>query len=163
MQNNLNQLQNLLSQVSNHINQINVIIIKMNNLINEINNPINSPMINQMNNLMNSMNNCMNFGNQINYNNYIDYPSKENKIILNITFNYNETISVVQMEGNETINELINLYLQKINLSYLINNYEDIFFFYYDSECLERLKDKKVKDILQNGSCIKVIKKKTLF
>ena len=160
MQNNLNQLQNLLLQVNNHINQINAIIIQMNNLINQINNPINVPMLNQMNNLMNSMNNYMNFGNQINYNNNIDYSFKENKEIMNITFDYmgHEHV-LLQVEGKETINELINLYLQKINMPHLMNNYEDKLCFNYNSKLLENLKEKKVKEILNNASCINVIDK----
>ena len=163
MQNNLNQLQNLLLQVNNHINQINAIIIQMNNLINQINNPINVPMLNQMNNLMNSMNNYKNFGNQ-NYNNNIDYSFKENKEIMNITFKFtgHESISSIQIEGNETINELINLYLQKINKPHLMNNYEDKLYFYYNSKKLENLKEKKVKEILNHGCCINVFEKNLL-
>ena len=163
MQNNLNQLQNLLLQVNNHINQINAIIIQMNNLINQINNPINMPMLNQMNNLMNSMNNYKNFGNQINYNNNIDYSFKENKEIMNITFKFTRHESLlIQIKGNETINELINLYLQKINMPNLMNNYEDKLHFCYNGKLLENLKEKKVKEILNDICCINVIEKNLL-
>ena len=167
-QNHYYQLQVLLTQISNHVNQINGIIMEMNNLINQINNPMNNPMINQMNNLMNSMNNYMNIGNQINYNNnnlnYIFKEENKEKIylkdILNIAFiQPNGDKVMVQIKPEQTINELINLYLQKIGMTNLMNNYKKKYKFMFNGKDLCNSKTKKVGELMNNAAQIDVIEK----
>ena len=171
MQNNQNyvyQLQNLLTQISNHVIQINEIIVQMNNIMTQIN----DPMINQMNNFMNSLNNHMNFGNQINYNNNINInnPFKEinnDKInkneIMNIGFIQDTGIKTfITVNVNQTINEIINLFLKKIGMPLLMNNYENEFFFLFNGDILNKRKEKRVKDVLVESCLINVLTKKLL-
>ncbi len=167
-QNHYYQLQVLLTQISNHVNQINGIIMKMNNLINQINNPMNNPMINQMNNLMNSMNNYMNIGNQINYNNnnlnYILKEENKEKIDINDIWNIkfiqpNGPKVLVQIKPEQTINELINLYLQKIGMPNLINNYKEKYIFLCNSKDLYNSKTKKVGELMNDSATIDVLEK----
>ena len=167
-QNHYYQLQSLLTQISNHVNQINGIIMEMNNLINQINNPMDNPMINQMNNLMNSMNNYMNIKGQINYNNnnlnYIFKEENKEKIdlnyILNIQFIHLNGFKVfVQIKKEQTINELINLYLQKIEMPNLMNNYKEKCYFIFNGKDLYNLNTKKVGEIFYDFAKINVYEK----
>ena len=167
-QNHYYQLQVLLTQISNHVNQINGIIMEMNNLINQINNPMNNPMINQMNNLMNSMNNYMNIDNQINYNNnnlnYIFKEENKEKIdlndIWNITFIQGNGYKVlVNIKPEQTINELINLYLQKVGLSNLMNSYKEKYTFLFNGLDLYNSKTKKVGELLNDFAKVNIYKK----
>ena len=166
MQNSINpfyQIQNLLMKISEHVYQINEIIKQMSNLMNQINFP------NQMNNLMNQMNNIMSMQNNFNFNDNIGFSldnqniSKPKKFdIFNIPFK-RETgqQSNVIIQKNKTINELINLYFQHINLTEFINNYEKSFSFWYNGENLVNLKEMKVEEKLSDGCCpIEVYKRK---
>ena len=151
-------------QISNHIYHINNIIIQMNNIINQMN----SSMANQMNNLMNQMNNnIMNFNNQINYNDNFFMERHNNEIknpegLINIVFNHNHFINIIVMKKDQNINELINNYLIKIQREDLINNYQDNFHFLCNQNHLENLKEKKIGEILKDGSEILVLEKKIL-
>ena len=173
MQSNQNyffELQNLLTQITNHVNQINGIIMQMNNIMNLINNP----MMNQMNMNMNLMNNNMNFGNQINYNNNInDFLIKVNEEnidlnkkmdLMNIIFigddeQKNNATVTVTISPNQTINELINLYLERIGMPNLINNYRNKFKFIIHGTSLVNYKEKKVGEFLRDGSRVTVLER----
>ena len=140
------QVQYYLNELSLHITKINDIIIQMNNYINQINNSqlfidINNQK-NQMNNFM--MNNPMNFNMNMNMNmnmnnNLFPNMNKQddfNEIIhkdnlINIQFFYHEMLSANIQFANRTltINDLLNLYLKKINKRELVNNYNNNFFF----------------------------------
>ena len=170
MQSNQNyffELQNLLTQITNHVNQINGIIMQMNNIMNLINNP----MMNQMNMNMNLMNNNINFGNQINYNNNInDFLIKVNEEnidlnkkmdLMNIIFigddeQKNNATVTVTISPNQTINELINLYLERIGMPNLINNYRNKIRFIIKGKFLVDYKEKKVREFLRDGSKVTV-------
>ena len=138
----------------------------MNNIINQMN----SPMANQINNLMNQMNDgVMNFNNQINYNDNYFVERNNNEIknpegIINIIFHSsnNDVIKIIKKK-DQTINELINNYLIRIQRSDLINNYEDNFFFNYNSFHLENLKEKKIGEILKDKGNIIVTEKQYLL
>ena len=148
-----------------YIYHINNIIVQMNNIINQMN----SPMTNQMNNLINQMNNNMtNFNNQINYNNNYFMERNNNTIknpegLINIVFNNNNHFINLIVKKDQTINELINNYLIKIQREDLINNYKNNFFFLYNHDRLEKLSEKKIGKILKDGNEITVVEKKILM
>ena len=168
MQSNQNyffELQNLLIQINNHVYQISGIIMQMKNIMNLINNP----MMNQMNINMKLMNSNINFGNQINYNKNInDFLIKGNKenidlikkmSIIFICPTDKKNNSSVTISPNQTINELINLYLEKIEMPNLINNYRDKLNFIYNGKSLLDYKEKKVGEYLQDGIRVTVFER----
>ena len=168
MQSNQNyffELQNLLTQITNHVNQINGIIIQMKNIMNLITNP----MLNQMSINMNLMNSNMNFGNRINYNNNInDFLINVNEENTDLIKNMNiificptdkKNNSSVTISPNQTINELINLYLEKIEMPNLINNYRDKLNFIYNGKSLLDYKEIKVGEYLQDGIRVTVFER----
>ena len=156
-QNSLFQIKNLLTQLSNHIYKVNEIIVNLNNIMNHINNP----MINNFNNQMNKMNNCMGFinSNRPIYNMKIDSFPKNNNIevlnnddeLLNIGFKLNHSGGPLDknivISKNKTINELLNLYLEKIHKDEYIDKYDNNFTFLYNGEDIKKYKDKKIEEI----------------
>ena len=165
------QMQNLLNQLSNYIYNINDIILQMNNIINQINNP----MINSINNQLNQFNNSMKMinNNQMNFNinNNIQFPNQLNNEILNnnspincinIGFKYNHTggspENILFVNKNLTINELLNLYLKRINKLEYINKYDNYYRFLYNSLNLNICKDKTIGEInIEDRSAITVL------
>ena len=165
MQNNQNSfklLQNLIVQISNHVYQINEIIIQMNNIVNQMY----LPNFNQMNNLMGQMNNFI--GNQININqNFSKFNDMQNIDFNNINDNFNDIIYVkfiksdanpigINIDKNKTIEELLDLYLKRNGLNNTINNYIDKLIILYNGESLLNVKEKKIREILENGCTITV-------
>ena len=166
-QNLLFQMKNLLNQLSNYIYNINDIILQMNNIINQINNP----MINAINNQLNQFNNNMQMinNNQMNFNmnNNMQFHNKINNEILNnndfnncinIGFQYNHTDGpaddILFVNKNLTINELLNLYLKRINKLEYIGKYDNYFRFLYNAETLNKYKEKTINELNLNGNCI---------
>ena len=176
MQNNPNPLgliQNLLTQLSNHIYQINEIIVQMNDVMNQMNSPnfnqMNSPNFNQMNNLMEQMNGFNNFSNNINFNPNIpsfnqpqnlDITNNNYKDLIYIKFNKsNGASTALNIDKNNTIAQLINIYLEKFGF----NENQAKFVFLYNGSDLEDMKEKKIEEILNNGSQITVFETKTFL
>ena len=168
-QNLLFQMKNMLNELSNYVYKINDVILQMNNLINQFNNPMLSDINNQMNNL-NQMNNSFKMmmnNNQMNYNmNNAPIPiipkDNNNNIInkddyINIGFKYNHTggglDNVLFVSKSLTINELINLYLQKINKSKYVDNYDNYYRFIFNSNYLNNYKEKTIKEMNLNHYC----------
>ena len=161
------QMKNLLNQLSNYIYNINDIILQMNNIINQINNP----MINAINNQLNQFNNNMQMinNNQMNFNmnNNMQFPNNINNEILNKD-DFNNCINIGFNTGgpddyilfvnkNLTINELLNLYLKKINKSEYIDKYDNNYKFFYNCNLLNDCKEKTIKELLKNNSVITVL------
>ena len=124
--NSLYQIQNLLAQVSNYISKINEIILQINNIINSQNQMNQMMQMNQMNQ-MDMMNNMMNLENRFMpdlnplLNNNL--PQELNDKMINVIFEYNgDKINIVASEYLP-INEMINIFLKKIDKTELINNY----------------------------------------
>ena len=160
MQNNENisSLQYLLSQISDHIYKINIIINQMTNIMNQMH----SPMINQLNNLMiNQMNNFANLNQKMNCNfNLNNSLQNQNINLTNIIFDHcNGTKVTLIVDTSKTIGELLNLYFEKIKKPELINNYENLYYFEYNNMKIEKYKEKKIKDILDEN-CHILAKKK---
>ena len=156
-QNSFKQLQNLIVQISNHVYQINEIIIQMNKIINQMY----LPNFNQMNNLMGQMNNLI--GNQININqNFPNFNEMQNFGFNNKNENFNDIIYIkfiksdanpigININKNKSIEELLNLYLKRSGLNYI-----DKLIILYNGESLLNLKEKKIREILENGCTITV-------
>ena len=159
MQNNINpffQIKNFIMKINEHIFQINEIIKMMNNIMNQISIP------NQINNLMNQMNNIIPMQNNFNFNNNNKFSLDQNFVKSN-DFNiyFKSEIgqkNLVVIQKNKSINELINSYFQHIKLADFIDNYDRSYSFWYNGKNLINFKEKKVKEILQNGCPIEVCK-----
>ena len=167
-QNNFNifdQLNGFIREISNYINKINEIILQMNAIIF---NQTNCPMMGQINNLINNeinrMENFTNKNNEINYNfnanvnqclkrgeNMINYNKKTN-----ILFKHDDGTSInIIIDEEKEINELINLYFEKIEKPEFANNYKMKYYFIEGTlGSLEKYKNRKIKDILKNGHVI---------
>ena len=156
-QNSLFIIKNLLTQLNNYIFKVNEIIFKLNNIMNQINNPMSYNFTNQMN----KMNNYMEFinSNRPNYNIKIDsFPQKNNIEILsnedellNIGFKLNHSggpldINLV-ISKNKTVNELLNLFLEKIHKEDYIDKYDTNFTFLFIGDDIKKYKDKNIEKI----------------
>ena len=123
-------------------------------------NQMNCPMINQLNNIMinqmNQINNLPNFNQKMNCNFNLNNPPQNEKLNLtNIFFDHcNGTKVTVVVDKKKTIGELFNLYIEKIKKPELINNYRNLYFFEYNNMYLEKYKEKKIQDILNDYSRI---------
>ena len=143
-------------ELSNYIYKINEIILQINNLMNQNN----FLMANQMNNLMkqmNDINNINNFGNNNNFNHNFEFLYNP-KDLYNFVFQDDDGNStIITINKNKTINELLNAYFQKIGKIEYINNYNKIRFQYnYDN--LVDIKEKQISKILIDGAKIRVHK-----
>ena len=163
------QVQYYLNELSLHINQINEIIIQMNNFINQLNpssliKDMNTQM-NQMNNFMMKNNNPLNFNMNINNNlsanmqnndNFNEVIKEDN--LFNIKFYYNDhfTTNIQIVKKTLTVNELLNLYLKKVNKIEYLDNYDKIFSFLFNGNELNKKKEEKIGNILKDNSWIKV-------
>ena len=67
--------------------------------------------------------------------------------------------SIVKISPNQTIDELINLYLEKIGMPNLINNYRNKFKFIIHGTSLVHYKEKKVGEFLRDGSRVTVLER----
>ena len=155
-QNSLFIIKTLLTQLNNYIFKVNEIISKLNNIMNQINNP----MSNNFNNQMNKINNYMGFinRNQPNYNMKIDSFLQKNNFeilsnddeLLNIGFKLDHSgpldINVV-ISKNKTVNELLNLYLEKTHKEDYIDKYDTNFTFLFNGDDIKKYKDKKIEEI----------------
>ena len=65
----------------------------------------------------------------------------------------------VQIKKEQTINELINLYLQKIEMPNLMNNYKEKCYFIFNGKDLYNLNTKKVGEIFYDFAKINVYEK----
>ena len=169
MENNLQnaffQIQNLLNELNTHLYKVNEIFFQMNNIIKQIN----IPMINEINNKIIKMNNNMGeiMNNQI-YNNMnnIQFQNQLNKEKIN----FDENIQIgfrfkkpdadffININKKKTINELLNLFLKKINKTEYIDNYKDYFTFLFNAEDIQEYKNKKIEEvILKQNMLITVI------
>ena len=161
MNNNITQLQFLLNELNNYVIKVNDIITQMYNVINQLNNSIPNQFNNQMNsmeNFMNMMNmNQMNFNLNINNNNLNLEDKNEQITYCNVLFNNSNTKTLISMDVNKTINELLNEYLKKINKIELINNYDNKIFFNYNAQQLNDKKDSKIKDVFDKLAEIYVL------
>ena len=121
-----------------------------------------------MNNFIMMNNNPMNFNMNMNMNNNL-LPNmiKDDDFdnLINIQFEYdNRYITNIQLANKKlTINELLNLYLKKINKIEFVNNYDNYFFFYYNGEELNKKKEINIENLLRDYCKIKVLEKKNLI
>ena len=124
---------------------------------------MNNPMINQnieqinnMNNLINDINiNNMNFPiNNINNYNFIQ-NNNENKIRTNIMFQHQSgRKTIISIERDKTIKELLNKYFQNNNRTEFINNYEKKFKFIYNAKNIVNEKEEKIENIIMDPATI---------
>ena len=136
-QESFNQIQFLLNQLNNYVYKFNELIMQINNLMNLLNNQLNYQ-INKSNNSMNMMN--------LNQINMKDFSNKENNNKTYFTFKFESLKgnSYLSLDGNKTINDLINEYFRKINKFEYINNYDKKFTFLYNSKKINSCKDSKI-------------------
>ena len=90
---------------------------------------------------------------------YFQNSPKPNKDKLNILFEIggnNKKITIV-IDRNLKVKHLLNQFFSKINRPEFINNYEDKITFLNNSNRLNKLKEKKIKELLVDFSIIKVI------
>ena len=122
-QESFNQIQYLLNQLNNYVYKFNELIMQINNLMNLLNNQLNYQ-INKSNNSMNMMN--------LNQINMKDFSNKENNNKTYFTFKFESLKgnSYLSLDGNKTINDLINEYFRKINRFEYIDNYDKNFLYY---------------------------------
>ena len=140
-QESFNQIQYLLNQLNNYVYKFNELINQINNIMNLLNNQFNDQM-NKNNNLMNMMNiNPMN----INLKNFSN-NEKKNTIYLNFQFESGNGTTYFYIDGNKTINDLINEYFRKINKFEYIDNYDKNFFILYNSKKINFCKDSKINE-----------------
>ena len=163
------QIQNLLNEVNAYVYKINQIILQINNIINlnlnnnnssnflshnktnEENNFIN---MNIFNNMMNQMNNNMN-------NDILNNKKKDDIDYINVNFiKDNGQKTLLSIDNNKTINELLNMYCQKNNRFELIDNYDQYLAFLFNAEVLNKKKNKIIKDMGIRDHSIIVIEKK---
>ena len=157
-QNLLFQMKNLLNQLSNYIYNINDIIIQMNNIINHINNPMIKAINNQLNQINNNMKMINNNQMYFNINNNMQFPNQMNNEILNNN-DFKNCINIgfknINLGGtvflfvnkNLTINELLNLYLKRINKLEYIDKYDNYYRFLYNDILLNDCKEKTIKEL----------------
>ena len=164
MNNNITQLQFLLNELNNYVIKVNDIITQMYNVLNQLNNPIPNQFNNQMNNMENFMNmmnmNQMNFNLNMNNNNLNLEDKNEQITYCNILFNNSNTRTLISMDINKTINELLNEYLKRINKIDLIDNYDNKFSFIYNANKLNDNKDSKIKNFFDKLAEIYVVQLK---
>ena len=126
--NSLDQIQYLLAQVSNYVSKINEIIRQINNIINSQNQMNQMMQMNQMNqmDMMNNMINLeSNFMPDLNPLLNNNLPQQLNGKMRNVVFEYSGgKINVIASEYSP-INEVINIFLKKIDKPELINNYKN--------------------------------------
>ena len=126
--NTLDQIQYLLAQVSNYASKINEIIRQINNIINSQNQMNQMMQMNQMNqmDMMNNMINLeSNFMPDLNPLLNNNLPQQLNGKMINVVFEYSGgKINVIASEYSP-INEVINIFLKKIDKPELINNYKN--------------------------------------
>ena len=88
----------------------------------------------------------MNMGG-LNFNNNLINNNESNKPAVNIVFNYREKINIIAYFGT-TIDEILKKFMERINLSGLIND-NDAFFFLYNNEHLNFGDNRKIEDFFK--------------
>ena len=82
---------------------------------------------------------------------------KKHKI--NVIFNYNGKSVPLSLDNDIKLDKLIESYFRKIHRNDLINNYENKYKFYYNAKNLNKLKDKRIGEIIKfDNSIVTVIK-----
>ena len=146
----INQLPSLLNQINNYMLKINEIILEMNNIINiHINSQNNNNFLNPINDIINNPNQNLN-----------PVFQEEKKNLMSVVFNdnYSSPISVFVRNDLSEFDLLI-IYFNRINRPDLIINYENELEFLYSGNRFGNI-NKKIKNLLVNGSSITVIHKR---
>ena len=157
-ENPFSQIQMLLSELSIYVNKVNEIIIQMNLIMNKMNYPI----INQPNIQMNEMNNFMNMMNvnQMNLNNNIENNFEINKKKFFYNFQFSESNGKVigfPFEIDKSCNDLFNEYCRRSNNFNFIDNYDNYIDFIFNASLINKLKEKKIKEVFKGSPKINVI------
>ena len=158
-QEQIKQFSNLLNELNSHLVKINNIVFEMNNIINKLDshsNSLENNFMDQMNDLLKRINN-MNYSSKLKAS-YDDINKLNNdqsnnlnpvkNIIFKTTLGSKTTIEI---NTNNTIDELLKQYLFKINRSDLINNTEESLYFTYNAEKLEFGDQRKINEIFSGN------------
>ena len=145
------------TQFSSLMTELNTYIIKIMNIVYKINSAfskISSVEEKQNYNFLEQMNNLIK---DINDMKYKEFPKIKNNIVTGINIeslkiiNFKTTLgskTTVEIDKNNSIDELLRQYLTKINKSEIINNTEESLYFTYNAEKLEFGDERKLKMFL---------------
>ena len=149
------------SQISSLISELNTYLIKITNIVYKINSAfsrISSIEEKSKYNLLEQMND---FIKDINNNKYNELPKIKNNNITGInkdclkTINFKTTLgnkTILEIDINKSIDDLLKKYLDVINKNDIINNTEESLYFTYNAEKLEFGDQRKVEDVFASNN-----------
>ena len=149
------------TQFSSLMTELNTYIIKIMNIVYKINSAfskISSVEEKQNYNFLEQMNNLIK---DINDMKYKEFPKIKNNIVTGINIeslkiiNFKTTLgskTTVEIDKNNSIDELLRQYLTKINKSEIINNTEESLYFTYNAEKLEFGDERKIEDVFTTNN-----------
>ena len=149
------------TQFSSLMTELNTYIIKIMNIVYKINSAfskISSVEEKQNYNFLEQINNLIK---DINDMKYKEFPKIKNNIVTGINIeslkiiNFKTTLgskTTVEIDKNNSIDELLRQYLTKINKSEIINNTEESLYFTYNAEKLEFGDERKIEDVFTTNN-----------
>ena len=149
--NSFNQIQFLLNELNNYAYKINEYIMQFNNIMNQIMITLNNQ-FNEQNKIINKPMNMMDISSiKLNMNNVPNYVNN-NDIFFSFQLRDSSGNTFLQLNGNKTINDLINDYLRKKNKIEYINNYDTKFNFLFNAQTIQPFKNIQLKDFFRSIS-----------
>jgi hypothetical protein len=155
----MNQEQKM--QLTSLVSDLNTYLIKITNIVYKINSVFskmtsfeeksNFNFLEQMNNLIKEINNAK----------YNELPKIENNNISGMNLdsikniNFKTTLgnkTILEMDKNNSIDELLKKYLDRINKSDIINNPEESLYFTYNAEKLEFGDQRKIEEVFATNN-----------
>jgi hypothetical protein len=149
------------AHISLLISELNTCLIKVANIVYKINSAfskissvedkLNFNFLDQMNDLIKDINNTK----------YKELPKIQNNNVTGINIdslkiiNFKTTLgskTTVEIDKNNSIDELLKQYLTKINKSEIINNTEESLYFTYNAEKLEFGDERKIEDVFSTNN-----------
>ena len=149
------------SQISSLISELNIYLIKITNIVYKINaafSRISSIEEKSKYNLLEQMNDLIK---DINNSKYNELPKIKNNITTGInkdclkTINFKTTLgnkTILEIDINKSIDDLLKKYLDVINKNDIINNTEESLYFTFNAEKLEFGDQRKVEDVFASNN-----------